>query len=251
MLISATFRIDYVDPSLSFGDYSKAAEQEYLSRKSSASSTASLDRAAGREDKLSGVRAKIAMFSSEVTASKPGKYQSSEDVAGKAGAGGREAALTRAHTHSDVRFEDSGSAGLRRQAAHGSHNLSLKSLSSDTPATAKNAAAFRSMINVSSSSEGGAGTGEAGDSQKVIWEEGGGGQAVEKPRGPAPSISSRSQSLNCIGAGGRGGRVAGRPGELGNQGRSRSSTVITAESGRKGSMSHTQVCGVLCRVYWG
>ena len=62
---------DYVDPSLGFQAHQ---EQEYLSRKSSASSTASLDRHelrltlagrkfAGLEDKVSGVRAKIAMFS--------------------------------------------------------------------------------------------------------------------------------------------------------------------------------------------
>ena len=103
---SLTSTLDYVDPSLcsSLGDN----QLDFLSRKSSASSTASLDRhelrshqATGRtktsaaEDKLSGVRAKIALFSSETGRASTG--------AGKVSAG---SSLTRAHTHSDVRFDD-------------------------------------------------------------------------------------------------------------------------------------------------
>ena len=111
------FPEDYVDPSLGFPIHQ---EQEYLSRKSSASSTASLDRHELRanlatrkfgnlEDKVSGVRAKIAMFSHSNRAGagsqgKLGKFQSSEDV-GKLSVTG---SLTRAHTHGDVRYDEGG-----------------------------------------------------------------------------------------------------------------------------------------------
>ena len=66
------------------------------------------------DEKLSGVRAKIALFSSENSkggskTSLGGKFQSSEDV-GKAAVGG---SLTRAHTHSDVRYDE---GGLKRKS---------------------------------------------------------------------------------------------------------------------------------------
>ena len=113
------------------------------------------------DEKLSGVRAKIALFSNEKSKSSGntnlgGKFQSSEDV-GKVVVGG---SLTRAHTHSDVRFDES---GLKRQSV--SH-MSLKSLNNEerpgkeTGSLQKSGSnlkpqnkstSFRSMINVSSS----------------------------------------------------------------------------------------------------
>ena len=139
-------------------DYDNQLAAEFLSRKSSASSTASLDRHSSRtkvsttEDKLSGVRAKIALFSSETQRSSEsgkevlGKYQSSEDV-GKMALG---SPLTRAHTHSDVRFDET---GAKRQAS--SHHLlktearKVKDNSNLKPHN--KSTSFRSMINVSSS----------------------------------------------------------------------------------------------------
>ena len=113
------------------------------------------------DEKLSGVRAKIALFSSENSkgSSKTnlgGKFQSTEDV-GKAAVGG---SLTRAHTHTDVRFDE---GGLKRQS---SSHMSLKSLNNEERPGKENASlqksgsnlkpqnkstSFRSMINVSSS----------------------------------------------------------------------------------------------------
>ena len=117
------------------------------------------------DEKLSGVRAKIALFSSESTAAPGlGKFQSSEDVAkASGGAGGSSSSLlTRAHTHSDVRFEKDES-GLKRQSIS---QMSLKSLKTEDRAGKENGSlqksgsnlkpqnkstSFRSMINVSSS----------------------------------------------------------------------------------------------------
>ena len=114
------------------------------------------------DEKLSGVRAKIALFSSESTAAPGlGKFQSSEDVAKASGASGS-SLLTRAHTHSDVRFEKDES-GLKRQSIS---QMSLKSLKTEDRAGKENGSlqksgsnlkpqnkstSFRSMINVSSS----------------------------------------------------------------------------------------------------
>ena len=115
------------------------------------------------DEKLSGVRAKIALFSSESTAAPGlGKFQSSEDVAKASGGAGGSSLLTRAHTHSDVRFEKDES-GLKRQSIS---QMSLKSLKTEDRAGKENGSlqksgsnlkpqnkstSFRSMINVSSS----------------------------------------------------------------------------------------------------
>ena len=115
------------------------------------------------DEKLSGVRAKIALFSNEKSASPAGhgksslgKYQSSEDVGKLGNVGG---SLTRAHTHSDVRFDEN---GLKTSVSQ----MSLKSLKNEDRAGAKlngvlqkagsnlkpqnKSTSFRSMINVSS-----------------------------------------------------------------------------------------------------
>jgi len=266
------FPEDYVDPSLhGFHDFGKnnIHEQEYLSRKSSASSTASLDRhelkmtISGKkyatiDDKKSGVRAKIAMFSndnSKPSQSKPtlGKFQSSEDV-GKLSVGGT-VSLTRAHTHSDVRYDE----GLKKQSSQ----LSLKSLNTEArcdgpPHKATNlkpqnkSTSFRSMINVSSSKDSSSPQDDKAfsvgdltkstdtllrthDSDHVIWEETS-TNINEKPRKNPPSISNRSQSLNEIG---KSQKVPTKPHhDMGTQGRSRSSQVISpGEGGRKSSMT--------------
>ena len=118
------------------------------------------------DEKLSGVRAKIALFSNETGGNVQhgknsiGKYQSSEDVGKLVGSSG---SLTRAHTHSDVRF-DAENSGLKpsRQSVS---QMSLKSLKTEdrggkdagslqksgSNLKAQNkSTSFRSMINVSS-----------------------------------------------------------------------------------------------------
>merc|ERR1712123_60819 len=270
------FPEDYVDPSLhGFHDFAKnnIHEQEYLSRKSSASSTASLDRhdlkmtISGKkyatiDDKKSGVRAKIAMFSndnSKTSQSKPtlGKFQSSEDV-GKVSVGGS-GSLTRAHTHSDVRYDE----GLKKQGSQ----LSLKSLNTENRSEnsgpthkgkdfsnlkpQNKSTSFRSMINVSSSQDSSSPPDDkafsVGDLTKstdtlirshenehVIWEETSSNQN-EKPRKTPPSISNRSQSLNEIG---KSQKVPKQHHDMATQGRSRSSNIIVQnEQGRKSSMT--------------
>ena len=253
---------DYVDPSLGFQAHQ---EQEYLSRKSSASSTASLDRHelrltlagrkfAGLEDKVSGVRAKIAMFSnsngkSASPGGKMGKFQSSEDV-GKLSVSG---SLTRAHTHGDVRFDEGTS---KRQSLHSPS--SLKSLTTPTrPESAgagiknkfgnlskgsKAPTAFRSMINVSSTTEPASPlTPEATVSvSDLSCKESSSTSGPEKP-GRAPAITNRSQSLNEIGAN----LPDKRHNNISVTGRSRSSALVTeqqqtnlnANSTRKSSMT--------------
>ena len=105
------------------------------------------------DEKLSGVRAKIALFSSDTkqcSSVKLGKYQSSEDV-GKLGAG--TAGMTRAHTHSDVRYDETGVKRQTKtqerltkdQAPHSNTGLKPQNKSS-----LSSTAQFRSMINVSS-----------------------------------------------------------------------------------------------------
>ena len=255
---------DYVDPSLGFQAHQ---EQEYLSRKSSASSTASLDRHelrltlagrkfAGLEDKVSGVRAKIAMFSNSNGKSgaggKMGKFQSSEDV-GKLSVSG---SLTRAHTHGDVRF-DEGTSSSKRQSLHSPS--SLKSLTPTRPESAgpgiknkfgnlskggsKAPTAFRSMINVSSTTTEPASplTPEATVSvSDLSCKESSTSGGPEKPgRTSAPPITNRSQSLNEIGAN----LPDKRHNNISVTGRSRSSALVTeqantASSGtRKSSMT--------------
>jgi len=270
------FPEDYVDPSLhGFHDFGKNNnhEQEHLSRKSSASSTSSLDRHevkmtlsgkkyATLDDKKSGVRAKIAMFSndnSKTSQSKPtlGKFQSSEDV-GKLHAGGN-GSLTRAHTHSDVRFDES----LKKQTSQ----LSLKSLNTESRSDSSSSqhkgkdfsnlkpqnktTSFRSMINVSSSQDSSSPQSDKAfsvgdltkstdalirsqDNEHVIWEETT-TNLNEKPRKNQPSISNRSQSLNEIG---KSQKLSRQHQDMGSQGRSRSSNVIVAnDQGRKSSMT--------------
>merc|ERR1712123_385990 len=270
------FPEDYVDPSLhGFHDFAKnnIHEQEYLSRKSSASSTASLDRhdlkmtISGKkyatiDDKKSGVRAKIAMFSndnSKTSQSKPtlGKFQSSEDV-GKVSVGGS-GSLTRAHTHSDVRYDE----GLKKQGSQLSLKLNTENRSEGSGPVHKGkdfsnlkpqnkSTSFRSMINVSSSQDPTSPQDDkafsVGDLTKstdtlirshenehVIWEETS-TNLNEKPRkNPPPSISNRSQSLNEIG---KSQKVHKQHQDMGTQGRSRSSNIIVQnEQGRKSSMT--------------
>ena len=252
-----------MDPSLGFQAHQ---EQEYLSRKSSASSTASLDRHelrltlagrkfAGLEDKVSGVRAKIAMFSNSNGKSgaggKMGKFQSSEDV-GKLSVSG---SLTRAHTHGDVRFDEGSSS--KRQSLHSPS--SLKSLTPTRPESAgpgiknkfgnlskggsKAPTAFRSMINVSSTTTEPASplTPEATVSvSDLSCKESSTSGGPEKPgRTSAPPITNRSQSLNEIGAN----LPDKRHNNISVTGRSRSSALVTeqantASSGtRKSSMT--------------
>ena len=154
-----------MDPGLrGFHDKTGMQEQEFLSRKSSGSSTTSLDRhemrlsIAGRnysssEDRSYGVRAKIAMFSHGKSESKStlGKFQSSEDIGKLSGFSN---SMVRAHTQGDVRFED----GLKKQGLQ----QSLKSLNTINSSRAgmenkgvsnlkpqNRNTSFRSMINVS------------------------------------------------------------------------------------------------------
>ena len=114
-------------------------------------------KASAADDKLSGVRAKIALFSSETQRSSStgaskqvlGKYQSSEDV-GKMTLG---SSLTRAHTHSDVRFDETGAK--RQTSSH--HSLKTEARKVKENSASSNlkphnkSTSFRSMINVSSS----------------------------------------------------------------------------------------------------
>lgn len=257
---------DYVDPSVGF---QAQQEQEYLSRKSSASSTASLDRHelrltlagrkfAGLEDKVSGVRAKIAMFSNSngkggSAGGKMGKFQSSEDV-GKLSVSG---SLTRAHTHGDVRFDEG-----KRQSLHSPS--SLKSLTTPTrPESAgpgiknkfgnlskgsKAPTAFRSMINVSSTTAEPASplTPEATVSvSDLSCKESSSTTSGPEKAGRAPAITNRSQSLNEIGA-----NLPDKQqhNNISVTGRSRSSALVTeqqqqqnnintANSSRKSSMT--------------
>lgn len=270
------FPEDYVDPSFhGFHDFGKSgilADQEFLSRKSSASSTASLDRhefkmtIAGKkyatsEDRVSGVRAKIAMFSNG-TSTKPGtakpalgKFQSSEDV-GKL-SNGSSGSLTRAHTHGDVRFED----GLKKQGSQSS----LKSLNSLNGSRAEHvggqkgkiysnlkpqnkSTSFRSMINVSSTRESPTSPDDKSvsivdltkstdnlirshDVDSVIREE-----PEKKSRTPASTINNRSQSLMEI----TNNTLPAKRPDVGSQGRSRSSNLIgqaTIEEARKNSLT--------------
>ena len=110
---------------------------EILSRKSSASSTGSLDRnndskhrsntnSRNKSNQIaSSVKAKIAMFSSSKTSLE-------SEISGSS--------LTRSLTHTDVRFEDSGGSGSNPAKMLSSHHVPK------TPI-----AAYRSMVNVSSS----------------------------------------------------------------------------------------------------
>ena len=214
------------------------------------------------DDKKSGVRAKIAMFSNDKTKSsqsKPtlGKFQSSEDV-GKLPVGGS-GSLTRAHTHSDVRYDE----GLKKQSSQ----LSLKSLNTENRSEISGpthkgkdfsnlkpqnkSTSFRSMINVSSSQDPSSPQDDkaysVGDLTKstdtlvrshenehVIWEETS-TNLNEKPRKTPPSISNRSQSLNEIG---KSQKLPKQHPDMGTQGRSRSSNIIVPnEPGRKSSLT--------------
>ena len=248
------FPEDYVDPSLGFAPH----EPEYLSRKSSASSTASLDRhdlrlsstgrrvAGGIEDKISGVRAKIAMFSSSsgksASQSKLGKFQSSEDV-GKLSVSG---SLTRAHTHGDVRFDEGGkkvslqspsmkSLAPRPESAGPGPKNKFGNLNKSTKAPT----AFRSMINVSSATEtSGPLVPEATVSVSDLSYKETVGTPEKPSRTTPPTITSRSQSLNEIGASAT--LPNKRHNDISVTGRSRSSTGVLehASTGpRKSSMT--------------
>jgi len=281
------FPEDYVDPSLVNGDI----QSDFLSRKSSASSTASLDRhqlrsqahcATARkqhmtnvDEKLSGVRAKIALFSNENSSSQAshgkaslGKFQSSEDVGKLGNVGG---SLTRAHTHTDVRYDEN---GLKTSVSQ----MSLKSLKNEERTGTKmngglqksgsnlkpqnKSTSFRSMINVSSNQASSSNQAlsvsdlaksadtllSSHKSEKVIWEESGGpnrSNTTHDKSSKTPSISSRSQSLNEIGKSKK--LVSQHPEQIGYQGRSRSINTILASgssqaggnnSQRKGSMNN-------------
>jgi len=246
------FPEDYVDPSLGFQAHQ---EQEYLSRKSSASSTASLDRHelrltlagrkyAGLEDKVSGVRAKIAMFSNSNSKgpAQLGKFQSSEDV-GKLSVSG---SLTRAHTHGDVRFDDSGSkkASLQSPSLRSlaprpeSAGPGIKNKFGNLSKGSAPPAAFRSMINVSSTTEPASPlTPETTASVTDLTSQETPRGAEKSGRKSAPTITNRSQSLNEIGASAT---LPRRHNDISVTGRSRSSAQVTEPAtacSRKGSMT--------------
>ena len=238
-----------MDPSLGFPIHQ---EQEYLSRKSSASSTASLDRHELRanlatrkfgnlEDKVSGVRAKIAMFSHSNRAGagsqgKLGKFQSSEDV-GKLSVTG---SLTRAHTHGDVRYDE---GGAKKSASLQSPSMrSLAPRPESAGAGTKNKfsssvaapSAFRSMINVSSTTEPSSAALRTEDTASVSDLS----VVQEKPgRNAPPAITNRSQSLNEIG--GSVNTASKRHSDISVTGRSRSSTGVldSGTQSRKSSMT--------------
>merc|ERR1719370_2309952 len=183
---------------------------------------------------------------------KMGKFQSSEDV-GKLSVSG---SLTRAHTHGDVRFDEGTS---KRQSLHSPS--SLKSLTTPTrPESAgagiknkfgnlskgsKAPTAFRSMINVSSTTEPASPlTPEATVSvSDLSCKESGStsGGPEKQGRTSAPTITNRSQSLNEIGAN----LPDKRHNNISVTGRSRSSALVTeqqqtnlnANSTRKSSMT--------------
>jgi hypothetical protein len=103
------FPLDYRDPHTGF---TMQQQQQLLSRKSSASSTSSLEKPPATtpsshrlrhdEHSMKSVRDKIALFSSS-------KHQSTEDVNSGLQAG----SMTRAYTHSDVRYEHQAARGSR------------------------------------------------------------------------------------------------------------------------------------------
>ena len=218
---NSTAIADYVDPAVlpltsvpepglvsrkSSSSSTSRPEPELVSRKSSSSSTSSLDTVttAGRklstlEDRASGVRAKIAMFSfgtPDGGKSTHVKFQSSDDIGNLAVF--TNVSLTRAHTQSDVRYEDctkkQGSSGGWNQAGY----IPQKGVSNLKPQN-KNTS-FRSMTNVSNQRETTKSTEDKAvsvhdltqSSYSVIYEE------TAKPRNKI--INSRSQSLNEIGA---------------------------------------------------
>ena len=249
--VSLTRTLDYVDPSLcsSLADN----QLDFLSRKSSASSTASLDRhelrgensgrtrGSAAEDKLSGVRAKIALFSSETSRANTGT--------GAVSAG----SLTRAHTHSDVRFDDKRS--LKTEARKVKENSGSSNLKPGNKSTS-----FRSMINVSSSQGSESFPAEQSvlsrtditkstdallrshKKDQIIWEEAVG--TNEKTIKTVPTISTRSQSLNEIGKVRPQKAGPGQHKDIGVQGKSRSTTTIVPGAGseqpsaRKSSMTN-------------
>ena len=243
-----------MDPSLS---NSLADNQlDFLSRKSSASSTASLDRhelrsqntgrtrPGGAEDKLSGVRAKIALFSSETSRAISGT--------GKVSVG---SSLTRAHTHSDVRFDDKRQS-LKTEARKVKGNSAATNLKAQNKSTS-----FRSMINVSSSPGSESFPAEQNilsrtdmtkstdallrshKKDQIIWEEAVG--TNEKTVKTVPTISTRSQSLNEIGKVRQAKVGLGQHKDIGVLGKSRSTTTIVPGTGgpeqpsaRKSSMTN-------------
>ena len=169
-------------------------EQDALSRKSSASSTASLERGnPGRT--ITGVRAKIAMFSHGKPAPAAlGKFQSSEDI-GQSPSFASQSSLTRAHTHGDVRFEDK-SKKLNFQATTATASYKKKASAEEDYNSRKNNPPFRSMINVSSNKYYGGAKAEEekavsindlSKSTTTIFK--------EERKKPPPVISNRSQSL--------------------------------------------------------
>merc|ERR550539_664516 len=177
------------------------------------------------EDKLSGVRAKIALFSSETSRANTGT--------GKVSAG---SSLTRAHTHSDVRFDDKRQS-LKTEARKVKENSASSNLKPQNKSTS-----FRSMINVSSSqgaenfpaeqhvlsrTEVTKSTDALLRSHKkdqIIWEEAVG--TNDKTIKTVPTISTRSQSLNEIGKVRQQKVGLGQHKDIGVQGKSRSTTTI-------------------------
>merc|ERR550539_2278950 len=196
------------------------------------------------EDKLSGVRAKIALFSSETSRANTGT--------GKVSAG---SSLTRAHTHSDVRFDDKRQS-LKTEARKVKENSASSNLKPQNKSTS-----FRSMINVSSSqgaenfpaeqhvlsrTEVTKSTDALLRSHKkdqIIWEEAVG--TNDKTIKTVPTISTRSQSLNEIGKVRQQKVGSGQHKDIGVQGKSRSTTTIVPGTGgtdqpssRKSSMTN-------------
>ena len=198
-------------------DGGRYLEQDPLSRKSSASSTTSLDRQPFisrhriSDKQITGVKAKIAMFSHGKSGL--GKFESAEDIGNISAFSS--AALTRAHTHGDVRYEDN--------SKKHTFQSSLKQLKKVNPdciedsatnlVTRKKNASFRSMINVSSNKyltkdEKAVSVKDLSKSTRVMIKE----------EAPKPIISNRSQSLGEI--------VGKNKPDMYSQGRSRSSNML-------------------------
>merc|ERR550539_437964 len=196
------------------------------------------------EDKLSGVRAKIALFSSETSRANTGT--------GKVSAG---SSLTRAHTHSDVRFDDKRQS-LKTEARKVKENSASSNLKPQNKSTS-----FRSMINVSSSQGSESFPAEQNilsrtdmtkstdallrshKKDQIIWEEAVG--TNDKTIKTVPTISTRSQSLNEIGKVRQQKVGSGQHKDIGVQGKSRSTTTIVPGTGgtdqpssRKSSMTN-------------
>lgn len=203
------FPEEYVAPSLK----SLQSEMEHLSRKSSASSTTSLDRhdlilsqQANKthlmEDSISSVRAKIAMFSNssqenKVLSTRPvlKKFQSFEEVGKASGIMG---SLARSQTQGDVRFQTDmknqhAVSSLSQKHLDGTNGTSEKVSAQSCKAVTSlkernNKSAFSNLKNMYS-------VAKDSNASTLIS----GSTDLRKARVSPPLISNRSQSLNELG----------------------------------------------------